>query len=286
MAFDVSHPEVAGAVQRALQEDIGSGDVTTCACVPATTRAVGRFIARDALIVAGVEILPLVFEATGGVDQLRILTGSGNPAVPGQELAQVEGPARTLLSSERVALNFLQRLSGVATLARRYVDAVAGTRCRILDTRKTTPGLRRLEKMAAAAGGVTNHRMGLYDAILIKNNHIAAAGGVTPAVAAALASTRGTGMRVEIEVRTEQEREDALAAGATHLLLDNLTPSQAAEWVRAVGNRATVELSGGITLDTVRAYAESGADFISAGAITHSAMAVDINFRVELCPST
>jgi nicotinate-nucleotide pyrophosphorylase (carboxylating) len=211
---------------------------------------------------------------------------SGDHAAVGQAVAEVEGPARTLLAAERVALNFLQRLSGVATLARRYVDAVAGTRCRVLDTRKTTPGLRRLEKMAAAAGGVTNHRMGLYDAILIKNNHVAASGGVKAAVEAALAYARGTNLPVEVEVRTVEEREEALTAGATHLLLDNLSPSEAAEWVRQVGERATIELSGGITLETARAYAESGAHFLSAGAITHSAAAVDINFRIELCPLT
>ena len=176
-----------------------------------------------------------------------------------------------------MALNFLQRLSGIATLARRYVDAVAGTGCRILDTRKTTPGLRRLEKMAAAAGGVTNHRMGLYDAILIKNNHIVAAGGVRAALERA--KQRG---EPQIEVRTRAELDEALACGATHLLLDNLTPEQAASEIRYIAGRATVELSGGITLENVRAYAETGADFVSCGAITHSAPAVDLNFRLEL----
>jgi nicotinate-nucleotide pyrophosphorylase (carboxylating) len=155
---------------------------------------------------------------------------------------------------------------------------VAGTRCRVLDTRKTTPGLRRLEKMAAAAGGITNHRMGLWDAILIKNNHIAAAGGVR----AALERVRGARVPVEIEVRERAELDEALACGAKHLLLDNLTPAEAAEWIRQIAGRATVELSGGITLDNVRAYAEAGADFVSCGAITHSATAVDINFRLEL----
>jgi len=175
-------------------------------------------------------------------------------------------------------LNFLQRLSGVATLARQFAERVAGTNCRVLDTRKTTPGLRRLEKAAAAAGGITNHRMGLYDAVLIKNNHITASGGVR----AALERAQHANVPVEIEVRTEAELEEALAWGATHLLLDNLTPEQAREWVRRIAGRAKVELSGGITLETVRAYAESGADFLSVGALTHSAPAVDINFRLEL----
>ncbi len=265
-------------VARALAEDIGSGDVTSQACVPAERKAIGRFVAREAMVAAGIELLPLIYEIRGGVESLEIFKRSGDRAATGEPLACVRGRARTLLECERVALNFLQLLSGVATLARRYTDAVAGTKCRVLDTRKTTPGLRLLEKMAAAAGGVKNHRMGLYDAILIKNNHIAAAGGVR----AALERTHDAGVPVEIEVRTRAELDEALAAGATHLLLDNLTPEEAAEWVRYVAGRATVELSGGITLDTVRAYAESGADFVSCGAITHSAAAVDINFRLEL----
>jgi nicotinate-nucleotide pyrophosphorylase (carboxylating) len=190
----------------------------------------------------------------------------------------VQATARLLLERERVALNFLQRLSGVATAARCFADAVAGTGCRVLDTRKTTPGLRAFEKQAAAAGGVTNHRMGLYDAILIKNNHIAAAGGVRNAIERA----RASGMPIEIEVRTLAELGEALDAGAAHLLLDNLTPQEATRWVREIAGRARVELSGGITLENVRAYAETGADFVSSGAITHSARAVDISFRLEL----
>jgi nicotinate-nucleotide pyrophosphorylase (carboxylating) len=166
----------------------------------------------------------------------------------------------------------------VATLGNRFVRAVESTKCQVLDTRKTTPGLRRLEKMAAAAGGVKNHRMGLYDAILIKNNHIVAAGGVR----AALEAVKGQTAQVEIEVRTLEELDDALGCGATHLLLDNVTPEQAREWIRRVSGQATVEVSGGITLETVRAYAEAGADYVSAGAIMHSARAMDINFRLTL----
>ncbi|HWR54335.1 MAG TPA: carboxylating nicotinate-nucleotide diphosphorylase [Bryobacteraceae bacterium] len=277
-AFDPANPEVDFIVGHALKEDIGTGDITSEACVPPGLMANGCFLAKQDIVLAGIELLPLIYEIRGGVDYIDLRFASGDRAKPGDVLATVNGRARTLLECERVALNFLQRLSGVATLARRFVEAVEGTGCYVLDTRKTTPGLRMLEKWAAAAGGVTNHRIGLFDAILIKNNHIAAAGGVRAAVEAAFK----TGMPVEIEVRTREELDEALAAGAEHLLLDNLTPAEAAEWVRYIDGRATLELSGGITLDTVRAYAEAGADFVSAGAITHSATAVDISFRLEL----
>jgi nicotinate-nucleotide pyrophosphorylase (carboxylating) len=221
-----------------------------------------------------VELLPLIF-----TDCIVALTRrSADRLADGDEIAVVHGPARALLTGERTALNFVQRLSGVATLAAAYVRAVEGTRCRILDTRKTTPGLRRLEKVAATAGGAVNYRMGLFDAVLIKNNHITAAGGVK----AALDRTRSAGVPVEIEVRTRPELDEALECGATHLLLDNLHPDEAREWITRIAKRATVELSGGITLENARAYAAAGADFLSAGAITHSARAVDINFRLEL----
>jgi nicotinate-nucleotide pyrophosphorylase (carboxylating) len=259
-------------VRIALEEDIGSGDVTTRACVPESRQAHGRFVAREPLVVAGLGLLPELY------DQIIVHKHDGERCAAGDVIAEVRGPARLLLERERVALNFLQRLSGVATLARQFADAVAGTGCRVLDTRKTTPGLRALDKAAAAAGGVLNHRMGLYDAVLIKNNHITAAGGVRDAIERA----RASGLPIEVEVRTREELSQALDAGAGHLLLDNLTPSEAADWVREIGGRAKVELSGGITLANVRAYAETGADFVSCGAITHSARAVDISFRLEL----
>jgi nicotinate-nucleotide pyrophosphorylase (carboxylating) len=275
--FDVWHPEVRGAVERALAEDIGSGDITSQLTVPENLQAHGSFLAKQKLVLAGIELLPLVYEICRGAT-VKLLKASGDCIKSGDILAKVSGPARILLEAERVALNFLQRLSGVATLARQYADAVAGTKARVLDTRKTTPGLRRLEKMAAAAGGATNHRKGLFDAILIKNNHITAAGGVTQA----LQNARSFVGPVEIEVRTRAELDEALAAGARHLLLDNLSPAEAAEWILHIAGRAKVELSGGIALDTIRAYAEAGPDFISCGAITHSATAVDISFRLEL----
>jgi nicotinate-nucleotide pyrophosphorylase (carboxylating) len=259
-------------VRLALEEDIGSGDVTTRACIPESQQAHGRFLAREPLVVAGLAVLSDLYE------QPSIHKHDGDPCVAGDLIAEVRGSARLLLERERVALNFLQRLSGVATLARQFAGAVAGTGCRVLDTRKTTPGLRTLEKAAAAAGGVVNHRIGLYDAILIKNNHITASGGVRSAIERA----RTSGLPIEIEVRTREELREALDCGAAHLLLDNLTPAEAGEWVREIGGRAKVELSGRITLETVRAYAESGADFVSAGAITHSARAVDISFKLDL----
>jgi len=256
----------------ALEEDIGPGDVTTRACVPAGQMARGRFLAREPLVIAGLSLLPQLYNSP------VLRKHDGDRCADGEIIAEVAGEARVLLERERVALNFLQRLSGVATVARRFAEAVAGTGCRVLDTRKTTPGMRALEKQAAAAGGITNHRMGLFDAVLIKNNHIAAAGGVRPAIERA----RASGLPIEIEVRTRAELEEALDAGAVHLLLDNLTPAEAREWVQSVAGRAQVELSGGITLENVRAYAETGADFVSSGAITHSARAMDISFRLEL----
>ena len=272
------HPEIVETVRRALAEDIGDGDLTSELTVPADRRAEGKFFARAEITVAGIELLPLIYELRGGVNHLELLKKPGDRAYNGELLAIVRGNARRLLECERVALNFMQRLSGVATLARRYAEAVEGSRTRVLDTRKTTPGLRRLEKAAAAAGGVTNHRMGLFDYILIKNNHITAAGGVR----AALAGTAKATVPVEVEVRTWDELNEALEAGAKRLLLDNLTPAEAKRWVAHVAGRASTEISGGITLDTIRAYAEAGADFISVGAITHSAVAVDLTFRVML----
>jgi nicotinate-nucleotide pyrophosphorylase (carboxylating) len=275
--FDVTHPEVHSAVAQALAEDIGSGDVTSRLTVPSDLQARGTFIAKQDLVLAGIELLPVVYEMRGGA-AIELLAESGARLKPGGPAARVSGHARTLLQCERVALNFLQRLSGVATLARQYVDAVAGTNIKVLDTRKTTPGLRRLEKSAAAAGGATNHRIGLYDAVLIKNNHITAAGGVRNALERVKSFTGP----IEIEVRTRAELEEALAYGAKSLLLDNLSPAEAADWIRYIDGRATVELSGNIDLANIRAYTEAGPDFISCGAITHSAPAVDISFRLEL----
>jgi nicotinate-nucleotide pyrophosphorylase (carboxylating) len=255
----------------ALEEDVGTGDVTSIACISEEQQASGRFLAREPLIVAGLELLPDLY------GEVQLFKQNGDACIPNETIATVSGPARLLLERERTALNFLQRLSGVATVGRKFADAVAGTGCRVLDTRKTTPGLRALEKSAAAAGGITNHRMGLYDAILIKNNHVTAAGGVR----AAIDRCRTLDLPIEVEVRTRAELREALEAGALRLLLDNLTPDEAREWIAEIAGRAEVELSGGITLETVRAYAETGATFVSSGAITHSARAMDISFRLE-----
>jgi nicotinate-nucleotide pyrophosphorylase (carboxylating) len=284
MKFDITHPDVRRAVEIALDEDIRTGDITTDSTIPADLKAEARFVARQEMTLAGVELLGLLF------DKPEFKHASGDRLQSGDEIAIVRGPARLLLTRERVALNFLQRLSGVATLAAKYVAAVEGTGAKILDTRKTTPGLRVLEKMAAAAGGIVNHRMGLWDAVLIKNNHIRLAaggsnkaGGVRIACERAMEAAKLLGITVQAEVRTREEIEEALACGVKLLLLDNMTPAQAAEEIRFVhsykgpGKRAQVEISGGVTLSTVRAYAEAGPDFISSGAITHSATAVDIN---------
>lgn len=262
-------------VDSALAEDIGEGDITSELTVAARLEAKGTFFARQDCVIAGTFLLPEMY------DRLEILAPDGTAVAKDTPIAKVEGRARHLLSRERTALNFLQRLSGIATLTRKYVDQLAGTKCQLLDTRKTTPGLRLLEKLATKAGGALNHRMGLHDAVLIKNNHISAAGGVGPALQAAM----GKHPRVEIEVRTWEQLNEALEFGAKHLLLDNLTPDEARKWIEHVNGRASCEISGGVTLETIRAYAEAGADFISVGAITHSATSVDLNFRLWLSSS-
>ncbi len=290
MTFDVTNPEVRRAVELALEEDVRTGDITTEATVPADLQGEARFVARQEMTLAGVELLELVFNARVGPVANRpqdaivphVVAHSGARLQSGDVIATVCGPARLLLTRERVALNFMQRLSGIATLAAKYVAEVEGTGVKILDTRKTTPGLRVLEKMAAAAGGVQNHRMGLWDAVLIKNNHISIAGSVRAACERAMECAKPLGIAVEVEVRTRAEIEEALACGAKRLLLDNMTPAQAAEEIRFINKRATVELSGGMTLANVRAYAEAGPDYISAGAITHSATAVDINCGIHV----
>lgn len=276
--------DAATVVRRALTEDVGRGDVTTEATVPTHVRAHGRFVARADLVVAGLDTLRAVFAAPGADVSLAVHVSDGDRLPAGSVLAEVTGSGRYILTVERVALNFLMRLSGVATLTRQYVDAIAGTPARIVDTRKTTPGLRALEKAAVRAGGGANHRFGLDDGILIKDNHLAVAGGITRAVRLAQEEAAHL-MKIEVEVEDLPGVEEALRAGADAVLLDNMSVDMVAEAVRRIRRDAPgilIEVSGGINLQTVRAYAEAGPDIISVGALTHSARAVDIALDLEL----
>jgi len=265
-------------VTRAIAEDVGPGDVTTRATVPPGTRAHARITQKAPGVVFGLEVAERCFAALDAGVRARRETEEGVWREGGPVLA-LDGDAAALLAGERTALNFLQRLSGIATLTARYVGAVAGTRARILDTRKTTPGLRALEKSAVAAGGGTNHRAGLYDAILVKENHAALARGVGAAVRAARAAAPQ--LPLEVECRDEHDVDEALAAGAPRLLLDNMDPARLRAVVARVGDRAELEASGGVTLETVREIAETGVDFISVGALTHSAPALDLSLLLE-----
>ncbi len=268
-------------VSRALAEDIGPGDVTTNATVPAGARGHGVLLAKSTLVVAGMAVAAAAFEL---VDPEAVLTpraDEGAACEPGAIIGEVRGPARALLTAERVAPNFLQRLSGVATLTRRFVEA-SGGRITILDTRKTTPGLRALEKYAVRMGGGTNHRFGLYDAFLIKDNHIRLAGGIGSAVRAA--RHMRADLAIEVEAQSLEQVDDALAAGVEILLVDNLPLDAVREAVRRARGRAKVEISGGVTLDRITTLAETGADLVSVGALTHSAPAADISLEIELEP--
>ncbi|MDX2165462.1 MAG: carboxylating nicotinate-nucleotide diphosphorylase, partial [Deltaproteobacteria bacterium] len=259
-------PAVADLIRTALAEDVGRGDVTTRLTVPRGAGAHGTLLAKQDGVLAGLPLVARVFDALGGGVTVQALATDGDAFSAGTKLATVEGPAATVLIGERLALNLVQQLSGVATLTRQYVDAVRGTKARIIDTRKTTPGLRALEKYAVRMGGGGNHRAGLDDGILIKDNHLVAAGGVAAAVGAARAGAPH-GLRIEVECATLAQVDQALAAGADALLLDNMAPDQMAEAVRRIAGRALVEASGGVTLATVRAIAETGVDLISVGAL-------------------
>jgi nicotinate-nucleotide pyrophosphorylase (carboxylating) len=268
-------------VRRALDEDVGSGDVTTRATVPADARARARITQKQPGVVFGLDAAEATFRALDPGVRVERLAPEGEWRDGGPVL-DVGGRAAALLTAERTALNFLQRLSGVATLTARYVAAVEGTGARVLDTRKTTPGLRALEKAAVAAGGGTNHRAGLYDAILIKENHAAMAGGVAAAVEVARAIAPG--VPLEVECRSVEEVEEALAAGAPRLLLDNMDPAALRAVVARVDGRAELEASGGVTLETIREIARTGVQFVSVGALTHSAPALDLSLLLEPLP--
>jgi nicotinate-nucleotide pyrophosphorylase (carboxylating) len=266
-----------------LAEDLGRGDITTQACIKRNANARGRFLAKEPMVVAGLEAAEAVFATLDSQQQLEAFVSDGEEVAPGKVIARTNGFADVLLAGERLALNLLQRLSGIATLTRSYVAAVEGTNAVIVDTRKTVPGLRMLEKYAVQAGGGRNHRFGLDDGVLIKDNHVALAGGVGAAVKRAKESV-GHLHKIEVEVSTERDLREAIEEGADILLLDNLTPEETARLVSLVRESAPgvlVESSGGITIENVRAYAEAGVDLVSVGALTHSARAMDISFKIQ-----
>jgi nicotinate-nucleotide pyrophosphorylase (carboxylating) len=265
-------------VRRALAEDLGSGDVTTDATVRPDQQARGVFLAKSDCVLAGVEVALEVFRQLESTVRVVFGKRDGDRVSAGDSFGEVIGSAHTLLIGERTALNFLQRLSGIATIARKYVDA-AGGRITILDTRKTTPTLRALEKYAVAVGGATNHRVGLFDAVLIKDNHISLAGGVAPAVAR-IRQERAD-VPIEIEAQTLDEVDEALNASADLVLVDNMSLGDIREAVRRARGRAKIEISGGVTLDRIPELSMTGADFVSVGALTHSAPAADISFEIE-----
>lgn len=276
--------EIRAAVEAALREDIGAGDATTLATVPETARVSASMRARQPLRLAGIEFAEAAFQSLSDGVYVTNRIDDSTHVEPGDILLNISGPARAILSAERVALNHVQRLSGIATLTARFVEAVQGTQAQILDTRKTTPGWRRFEKYAVTCGGGTNHRIGLFDMIMIKDNHLAALRGASPsAIAAAVQKARAAHppLKVEVEADTLEQVSQAADAGVDFILLDNMTSAQLAEAVTLVAGRAKLEASGGVTLDTVRSIAETGVDFISVGAITHSAPAVDIALDFE-----
>jgi len=271
--------EIAAAVRTALAEDIGSGDVTTLSTVPDSLNTSAVMVAREPLTLAGIAFAEEAFRKLSPAVALERAASDGQKLERGAVLLKVSGPARALLTAERVALNFVQRLSGVATLTARYVAAIKGTSAQILDTRKTTPGWRRFEKYAVTCGGGRNHRIGLFDLVLIKDNHLAALRAEKPnAIAAAVKRARSAcpDLKLEVEADSLDQVEQALDAGADIILLDNMAPPLLRKAVALVAGRAKTEASGGVNLETVRSIAETGVDFISVGAITHSARAVDV----------
>lgn len=275
------------AVERALLEDLGRGDITSRSTIRTLARGTGSFLAKQDLVLAGIEIADAVFAWFDVGMQIQSTANDGEEINAGKVFARVSGDAQALLAAERTALNFLQHLSGIATKTKKFVDAIAGTGAYIVDTRKTVPGLRMLEKYAVTCGGGRNHRMGLDDGVLIKDNHIALAGGIAEAVSRAREAV-GHLHKIEVETASIEQVHQALKANADIIMLDNMTPEQVQACVAVVKasaadeRRALTEASGGITLENVRAYAEAGVDLISIGAITHSAPAVDISFKIKL----
>ena len=277
----VQGPALAALVATFLAEDIGRGDRTTEATVPDDAVGSARIEAREPAIVAGVEVARACFEALApGAIEWQAEIGDGDEVEAGDVIARVKGPLRAILSGERTALNLLGRLSGTATVTRRFVNEVRGTSVKIVDTRKTTPGLRALEKYAVRVGGGTNHRHGLDDGVLIKDNHIAAAGGISTAVTRAKAAVPH-GSKIEVEVQDLDELDEAVSAGADIVMLDNMSPEAIRDAVARAGGKVLLEVSGGIRLENLEEYATTGVDLISVGALTHSARAIDLSLEVE-----
>lgn len=267
-------------IEQALEEDVGAGDITTNAVLNGGETGRARAVAKADLIVAGIDVFQEVFAVVDEGISVTVRRHNGEDARRGDVLAEVTGPLAGILTGERVALNFLQRMCGIATLTRRYVEAVQGTQARILDTRKTVPGLRLLDKLAVRMGGGENHRFGLYDGVLIKDNHIAAAGGIAEAVARVRAGVPPA-MRVEVETRSREDVVEALEAGADMIMLDNMGPEEMREAVALVAGRVPLEASGNMTLATVGDAARTGVDYISVGALTHSVAAADISLLID-----
>ena len=270
-------------VKYALDEDIGSGDATSLSLVPSSTMTHAALVARERLTVAGLTLAEMCFNEVDNTIKLKRMVEDGEPLKPKAIVIQLEGPAQSILTGERTALNFLQRLSGIATITARYKEAIEGTGAQLLDTRKTTPGWRVLEKHAVACGGGKNHRMGLYDMVLIKDNHLASLHNEANPIGTAVARAREEcpELQIEVEADTLEQTEQAAAAGADIILLDNMAPEKLREAVQLVDGRSKLEASGGITLTNIRPVAETGVDFISVGALTHSPPAVDIALDFE-----
>ncbi len=272
--------EIEAIIERALKEDLGTGDVTSIPIIPSDTHLAGRFLVKEAGTIAGLEIARRVFEQLDQDIDYEIRIRDGSPVEPGDIVARVEGEGPSILMAERVALNFLQRMSGIASMTQRYVKAIAGTNAHILDTRKTVPGLRALDKMAVRIGGGHNHRMGLYDMVLIKDNHIIAAGSIESAVKAVRRDGKQLPIEVEVESFTQLER--VLALDVNRIMLDNMSLADMRRAVEITAGRCELEASGGITLESIRAVAETGVDYISVGALTHSVNALDISLDITL----
>lgn len=268
-------------IRSALAEDIGAGDVTTAAVLTGAEAGTARAVAKADMVLAGIDVFRRTFLFLDPDIRFSMYLEDGREIKRGEILAEMSGRLASILIAERTSLNFLQRMSGIATTTRRYVQAVAGTRARILDTRKTAPGLRVLDKYAVRIGGGGNHRFALYDGVLIKDNHITAAGGVTPAIQRARRNISHT-LKIEVEVKNIGEVREALSSGADAVMLDNMTPEAVSEAVRLIGGRVPVEASGNVTLANVRQIAETGVDFISVGALTHSVTAADISLLVSV----